>query len=59
MRSTYVIRGIAAGEEPFDDYNSIVRDPPWYVELLAKHEMDTSYMKSAGEVAIAGVMLTS
>ena len=44
-RSTYALRDIAAGEELCDDYNSYVQEPDWYVELLAKNGVDTSYMQ--------------
>ena len=43
--STYALRDIAIGEELCDDYKSYVQEPDWYVKLLAKNGVDTSYMQ--------------
>ena len=43
-RDTFALRDIKAGEELLDDYNTFGDDPPWYVALLERHNVDVSYM---------------
>ena len=43
--STYALRDIAAEEELLDDYNTYHDEPQWYLDLLAEHGVDTSYLK--------------
>jgi SET domain-containing protein len=45
-QSTYATRDIVEGEELLDNYNEYGSEPQWYVDILAKNGVDTSYMKS-------------
>lgn len=47
--STYALRDIAAGKELLDDYNTYHPEPQWYLDLLATHGVDTSYLHAGPE----------
>ena len=43
--SSYAIRNIAKGEELLDDYGTYSW-PQWLMDILAEHEVDTSYFET-------------